>query len=85
MTETTIRAACLRPYSDEWERPTAEEVREILRRAGLSGAQAAKLVGVGDSRQVRRWTGGDAPISYSAWALLCDVAGIPKIWIERQE
>ncbi|SAL62427.1 helix-turn-helix domain-containing protein [Caballeronia humi] len=84
MTETTIRVACLGPYSETWERPTGEEVREILRRAGLSGAQAAKLVGVSDSRQVRRWTGDNAPISYSAWAILCDFAGIEKIWIERQ-
>ncbi len=85
MTETTIRVACLRPYSDAWPRPTGEEVREILRRAGLSGAQAARLVGVHDSRQVRRWTAGEAPISYAAWAVLCDVAGIERIWIERQE
>ena len=84
MTETTIRAACLQPYSEAWPRPNGEEVREVLRRAGLSGAKAARLVGVTDGRQVRRWTSEEAEISYAAWAILCDAAGIERIWLERQ-
>ncbi len=80
----TIRPACLQPFGETWERPTGDEVREILRIADLSGSRAAKLVGVADGRQVRRWTGDDAPIPYAAWAILCDAAGIERIWLDRQ-
>ncbi|WP_322075524.1 transcriptional regulator [Burkholderia cenocepacia] len=84
MTQTTIRAACLRPFSDTWTEPTPDEVREILHQARLTGVQAGHLVGVKD-RQVRRWLAGDAVIPYGAWAILCDAAGHERIWIERQE
>ncbi|ALS68400.1 hypothetical protein [Pandoraea apista] len=80
MEQSKIREGCLTPFSDEWLRPNGEEVREILRRTGLSGAQAAKLVGIADGRQVRRWIGEDAPIPYAAWAIFCDFAGIARIW-----
>lgn len=83
-----IRPACFRPASD-WEQPTGDEVREILHRisppTGLSGSEAAKLLGIHGGRQIRRWTGGDAPIPYAAWAILADMAGVPRIWIEHQK
>nr|BCU00339.1 transcriptional regulator [uncultured bacterium] len=91
MTETVkfeIRPECFRPAND-WQQPTPDEIREILLRIdpprGLSGADAAKLLGIHGSRQIRRWTGGDAPIPYAAWAILADMAGVSRIWIERQE
>lgn len=87
MTDTVrfdIRPECFRPAAG-WEQPTPEEVREILLRIdpprGLSGADAAKLLGIHGGRQIRRWTGGDAPIPYAAWAILADMAGIERIWV----
>ncbi|MGC6373667.1 helix-turn-helix domain-containing protein [Pseudomonas sp. S2.OTC.A_B10] len=83
-----IRPECFRPAIN-WEKPTPDEVREILLRIdppkGLSGAEAAKVLGIETSRQIRRWTGGDAPIPYAAWAILADMAGVPRIWVEHQE
>lgn len=83
-----IRPECFRPAAD-WAQPTADEVREILLRIdpprGLKGADAAKLLGIHGGRQIRRWTGGDAPIPYAAWAILADMAGVQRIWIEHQE
>lgn len=83
-----IRPECFRPASD-WQQPTPDEVRELLLRIdpprGLKGADAARLLGIQTGRQIRRWTGGDAPIPYAAWAILADMAGTPRIWVERQE
>lgn len=75
-----IRQKCLLPYASGWEQPTADEVRAVLALASLTGSRAAALVGVVDGRTVRRWTGGAVPIPFSAWALLCDVAGLGQIW-----
>ncbi|WP_332309629.1 hypothetical protein [Achromobacter xylosoxidans] len=75
-----IRSECLLPFSEGWQQPTADEVRAVVSMAGLTGGDTAKLVGISDGRTVRRWTGGDAPIPFAAWAILCDVAGLGKIW-----
>lgn len=87
MVRFDIRPECFRAAAD-WEQPTPDEVREILLRAnqprGLKGAEAAKLLGV-QGRQIRRWTGGDALIPYAAWAVLADMAGFPRIWVEHKE
>jgi len=83
MTEAgKIRQECLRPATGGWERPTGNEVREALRLAQLTGGQAAKTLGLGaeGGRTVRRWIGEDSAIPYAAWALLCDVAGLGRIW-----
>lgn len=81
---TTIRPECLRPAHDFWVRPEADEVREVLRLAKLSGAKAARLLGLGSgetgSRTIRRYTGGEANIPYASWAILCEVAGLGRIW-----
>lgn len=76
-----IRPDCLRP-PEEWARPTGEEIKEVLRLAGLSGSKAAKALALGSEggRTVRRWTGDQSPISYANWALLCDHAGLGLIW-----
>lgn len=54
--------------------PSAEELREFLIEHGLTGAAAARLVGV-DSRTIRKWTASEEAanrrsIPWSAWALL---------------
>jgi len=76
-----IRIECLQP-GPQWARPTGDEVRAVLRRAGLTGGQAARLLALGEGgdRTVRRWTGNDSAIPYSAWAILCERAGLGLIW-----
>ena len=67
----------------------AEEIRELIRLTGLNGAEVAALLGLtpqgnksgGGSRTVRRWTAGDVPIPYAAWAILAHVAGFGAIWV----
>ena len=82
MSEQNIRFECLRPAADGWSQPTGEEIREVLRRAGLSGSQTADVLGLGSGggRTVRRWTGEATPIPYAVWAILCDLGGFDRIW-----
>ncbi|MDG4868628.1 transcriptional regulator (plasmid) [Guyparkeria sp. 1SP6A2] len=87
MGREVIRPETLRPARD-WERPSPTEIREVMRQAGLTGGQVSDLVGLAPqgnksgrgSRTVRRWTGGDAPIPYAAWAILAYEAGHGIIW-----
>jgi hypothetical protein len=46
---TPIRPECLRAAYDFWVRPDGTEIREVLRRAKLSGARAAQLLGLGSA------------------------------------
>lgn len=87
--ENIIRVECFRPAADGWAQPTPQELRELLRiiaaRQGITkftGAQAAKFLGLGEKgdRTLRRWTGGETPVPYAAWALLCQLAGLGLIW-----
>ncbi|SMG61585.1 transcriptional regulator [Paraburkholderia susongensis] len=82
MTTTAIRSTCLQAAGASWTQPTGPEIREVLRLAELTGGAAAKLLGLSDSggRQVRRWISGETDIPYSAWAILCDMAGFERIW-----
>lgn len=80
MSENMLRDACMRPFDMGWEAPTGDEIRQVLKKAGLSGVQAAKLTGVKEGRTVRRWTGEESEIPYSCWAILCEVAGFGMIW-----
>jgi hypothetical protein len=87
---TTIRPECLRRADDGWEQPRGPEIREVIRRAGLTGSETAKLVGVsvqtiGGSRRVRKWISEESDIPYAAWAILCHVAGLGMIWIDESE
>lgn len=50
--------------------PSGAELRALLRRWMLTGARAGRLVDVG-SRQIRRWTGGDAVMPFAALYTLC--------------
>ena len=82
-----IRPECLTPFSEHWSVPNGDEVREIIRRTGLTGGQVAKKVGLtgsGASRTVRRWVSGETDISYAIWGILCDLAGIKSIWRETE-
>ncbi len=83
MTEANIRLECLRPAA-RWQQPTGEEIREVLRLAGLTGGAAAKALGLGakGDRTVRRWIGEETANPYAAWALLCENAGLGIIWKE---
>ena len=86
---TTIRPECLRPARDFWVHPKPDAVREVLRLAKLSGSRAAKLLGLGSgetgSRTIRRYTGGEQKIPYPSWAILCEVAGLGRIWRDSSE
>jgi len=83
VTDANIRLECLRP-ADRWTQPTGEEVREVLRLCGFTGARAARALGLGlkGDRTVRRWIGEDSAIPYAAWAILCSLAGLGSIWTE---
>lgn len=74
----TIRDETLRPY-EHWQQPTGMEVRSVLKTAGLTGSEAANIVGV-NSRTIRKWTGEEQRIPYSAWAILVESAGLGLIW-----
>ncbi len=80
-----IRKAVLCP-AQNWPGATKDEVREVLRLAGLTGSEAASFLGLGasGSRTIRRWTGGEIPIPYAVWALLCHRAGLGIIWEELE-
>lgn len=83
-----IRKDTMQP-ANKWHKPTPEEIRELIRLTGLNGAEVADLLGLtpqsnksgGGSRTVRRWTAGDVPIPYAAWAILAHVAGFGAIWV----
>lgn len=70
-----VRREARLPYSDpDYSPPTPNEVRALLRKAGWTGSQAARRAGV-DGRTIRKWTGGERDIPYSAWRLLLIEAG----------
>lgn len=76
----SIRSECFLSFGYGWVCPTPEEIKSLMKDAGLTGSKAATLTGVKDSRTVRRWVGGDTPIPFSAWAILVEYAGLGKIW-----
>jgi hypothetical protein len=63
--------------------PTPDEVRDLLKRLGLTGAEAGALVDV-KGRQIRRYTGGDAVMPYAVLYTLLHKATqasiSPKNW-----
>lgn len=83
MIEANVRLECLRP-AEKWIRPSKEEIREVLRLADLTGTAAARKLGLGQGgdRTIRRWVGEVSPIPYTAWAVLCHLAGLGAIWEE---
>lgn len=82
-----LPASVLLEYGDpSYTDPEPEHVREVLKRGLLTGSRAASLVGV-SSRTVRKWTGGDQNISYSAWRILLHYArlidGLPQVPLDQ--
>jgi hypothetical protein len=79
-TSTVIRSACLKPM-EQWEKPTGNEIKEVMRLAGLTAREAAEELGFGPygGRTIRRWRSEDSAIPYNAWARLCDLAGFGEI------
>jgi len=59
----------MKKYPHGYTPPTPDEIRGFLKANNLTGAGAARLLKI-NSRTVRRWTGGDAEMPYSAWKLL---------------
>jgi hypothetical protein len=73
---TEVRRETLLPFYDERYRPpTPEEIREVLRLLAWTGSFAGSQLGV-TGRTVRKWTGGEAPMPYSAWRLMLIYAGM---------
>lgn len=56
------------PPPGSWQHDP-DRLREFLRGHALTGAQAGALIGV-DGRTIRKWTGGERPMPYSAWYCL---------------
>lgn len=82
ITIKTIRPGCLLPAPSGWLQPTGEEIRQVLRLAGFTAGQASRELGLGakGDRTIRRWISEDSAIPYACWALLCDCAGLGRIW-----
>lgn len=73
-----IRAECLGRF-DSWVPPTGDEIKAALSMAAWTGVELSRRVGV-DDRTVRRWTGGEKPIPYAVWCVLCVEANLGMIW-----
>ncbi|MCZ2719974.1 transcriptional repressor protein KorC [Erwinia amylovora] len=91
-----IRPETLRPFSNDWNPPSGDEVKAILKliesrvSGSYSGIDAAQYIGLPSkqgsgkgSRTFRRWCS-EGGIPYSAWALLCYKAGLGIIWENTQ-
>lgn len=75
--ELGLNPDTLKP-AQEWTQASPDDVRLMLKIAGLTGVQAASLLGL-DARTIRKWTGGGASIPFSAWALLVNESGLGLI------
>lgn len=73
-----IRKECFCAAS-VWLPPTPDEIRSMLEALGISQEGLGRLLGI-NGRTVRRWVQGENEIAYSAWCVLCEEAGIPRIW-----
>ena len=76
--QTDIPAATLQLYGEpDYRPPNPDEIREALRRGGLTGSRAGELLGV-NGRTIRKWTGGEQTMPYSAWRLLLIYIGLAE-------
>lgn len=60
------------PPPESWQHDP-ERLRAFMSDCGLTGTQAGALIGV-DGRTIRRWTGGEREMPYSAWHCLVNRA-----------
>lgn len=82
-----IRLETLKPAHD-WVVPSSEEIKEMLKMAGLNCSSFSKLIGMSTqknksgnaNRNVRKWISGEQPIPYAAWSILVHCAGLGIIW-----
>ena len=65
----TLRPETLLKFTEGFIQPSANEVRLIVKLSGKTGSILGNLLGV-DSRTIRRWTGGEREIPYTAWRLM---------------
>ncbi len=73
---TEINPATMLPFfNPDYQVPSSDDIRALLKSQSWTGARAAVIAGV-DSRTVRRWTGAESPIPYSCWRLLLINAGL---------
>ena len=71
-----VRRETRLPFGDpRYQAPTTDEIRLALSKSGLTGSAAGELLGV-TGRTVRKWTGGEREIPYSAWRLLLIETGM---------
>lgn len=75
------QATLLSAASGDWVRPCGDDIRIVLKMAGLTGSSAGALLDV-TSRTIRKWVGDDQDIKFAAWCLLCERAGLGMIWIK---
>jgi hypothetical protein len=80
---TPSAATLLRYGEPDYQAPTWQDVRNLVKSSGMTGEQIAQLVGVA-GRTVRKWqsppdTSNHAPIPYSAWRLLLLETNIVKL------
>ena len=84
------KRGCAKLYTDDdYEPPTPEEVAQLIKLAGWSQNDAAKIVGVKwdtkkGSSTIRKWKSDKAkadhrPIPYSAWRLMLLEAGVVMV------
>ncbi len=60
-------------FDNGYEPPTPEEIRETFK--PYTGSEVANMLGISDSRSIRRWIGGDVQIPYAAWRLFLVLTG----------
>lgn len=76
----TLETVDAKPIPPSWnefdkgyEPPSPDEIRETFK--PYTRSQIAKMLGISDSRSVRRWVGGDIQIPYAAWRLFLVLTG----------
>lgn len=78
-------------YTDPaFRAPSPDDVRAVVHILNMTGDQVASLVGVKDSRAVRRWMAPatsktHAQIDYATWRLLLLEAGIVRLQKRRPQ
>lgn len=87
--EAFSKRDCAREYDNGYLPPTPEEVAQLIRLAGWSQNDAAKIVGVKwdpkkGSSTIRKWKSDKAKqdhreIPYSAWRLMLLTAGVVSL------
>ena len=67
------RPASWNEFDKGFVQPEADEIRDTFK--PYTGSQVAQMLGLSDSRSVRRWIGGDVQIPYAAWRLFLILTG----------